>query len=84
MEKDTQQLILEYYEKDKRYKVLLVILIIIAATVVGFEVFTVQNKVDQRTKEIQNQISCIGQYFTQSDRADLRIANIDDCNIIRN
>lgn len=60
-----------------------VVLVLVAAIAVGLILFNLSRKIDSRTEDIQNQMTCIGLYFTQTDRANLKIPSLDKCNIQR-
>lgn len=53
-------------------------------------IYSVINRMDQQQKsindgvmDIEQQIACIGAYFNQTDRANLRIPDLEQCNITR-
>ncbi len=96
----TQDLITDYYTKDRKRSVAVlclalagVLTVIISAVWIlqarqslnkqQIQILSLQKEIDDRTQDIQNQITCISQYFTQRDRANIVIPNIDKCNIVR-
>lgn len=85
-QKSVEDLIVDYYRKDKwMTKMILVLAVIGVGTVIttAFNVWQLQRKINVRTKDIQTQINCVGQYFAQADRAALRIPSLDTCAIER-
>lgn len=84
--KETQELIANYYSKDRMYTKAILVLATIGVScviVILARVIQIGGQLDKRTQDIQNQMTCIGQYFTQTDRANLKIKSLDDCNIVR-
>lgn len=84
--KATQALVADYYKKSSKYsKSILFLAIVGVATVIvsAVWVYQVNHKLDVRTKAIQTQINCVGEYFTQTDRATIRIPSLQSCNIER-
>lgn len=82
---------MEYDKKiaqyDKAYKVFLftATLIILIGVVIGVrQVFVVGDRIDDSTNSTQKSLRCIGQYFTQTDRENVTIKDIDTCTLVRN
>lgn len=85
-QKSVEELIVDYYRKDKwMTKAILVLATVGVATVIitAFNVWQLQRQINARTQDIQSQINCVGEYFSQSDRQNLQIPNLQSCTIIR-
>lgn len=62
----------------------LVIFISVLAIIATQRVYAISRDLGTRTEDIQKQIECIGVYFTQDRRAELKITDINTCTIKRN
>lgn len=60
-----------------------VVLVLVASIAVFYMLYNLGHRIDSRTRDIQNQVQCIADYFTQTDRQNLVIPNIDKCNITK-
>lgn len=72
---------------DRLWKVIFVVvsILILAITIINAR----QNQIvienlQRNSDETQRSLRCIGEYFTQSNRANLRIQDINDCTLVRN
>lgn len=83
-EKDMVKNVLRF---EKNYNIFKVILIMFTTTIIlGFifyETTTSINKIKQDNELTRQYITCIAQFFTQSDRASLVVTDLQKCTLER-
>lgn len=68
------------------YRASLLVLMFFTVTLAAIgvsKVFVISDQIDETTRDTQSQVQCIAQFFTQTDRQNLKIPSIDKCNITR-
>ena len=72
------------YERVYKWTLITMVLAIMIGVIVGVrQVFVVGDRIEQSTQETQKSLRCIGEYFTQTNRATLTIKNISECTLVR-
>lgn len=75
---------LRFYNRLYRWALLLFVLVITVGVVIAVrEVFIVGQRVDQSTDDIKGSMACIVSVFTQPNRQNLTIDDINRCTLVR-
>jgi len=72
------------YNRLYRSSLLILVLVITAFAIVGVhQIYVTSRQISEGNNEIQKSLRCISEFFTQTNRANLKVTDINKCTLVR-